>query len=656
MPPFQKLSTWWLGPASQHPLSRPSSFHGVEHGYRFVVMQSFNNVQMNGWSCSPKNGPAQLTVLSHFFVRMTWSFSKTFKSLAKSCYLNHGLVPFTMLNNLSVCMLCSHFKNIHVDGWAALPNIPCHGPVRFTALNNVFVWMLCRHSTTFKWTAGRASPKHGPAYITVLSQLFVRMKWSLSITLKTKAGSCSSKHRPVPFTVLKNLFVWMLCSLFENIQVDGWAALPNNPCHGPASFAALNNVFVWMLCRLSTTCKWTAGRAPPNTVQLRSRFWVNFSSGWRKAFQKHSNFRLGRAPPNTAQFLPWCWRTFSSGCYAAISKTFKLMAGPRSPTLLSRPNSFCKIQQTCRFDVKQTFNNVLINGGLCSPKHGPAHVTVLKQLFVRVIWSSSKTCKSMARTCFPKHGPIPFTMLKNLFVWMLCSYFKNIQVDGWAAFPNIPCHGPAHFAASKNFFLLMLCWFSTAFKWTTARAPPNTVKFNSRRWVNFWSGWHETFLKHSKFWLGRAPPNTVQFYSRCYRTFSCGCYAAIQKHSSWWLGRAPQHPLSRPSSIHGVKHGYRFNVMQIFNNVQLNGWSCSPKHGPAQFTMLSHLFVWMAWSSSKTFKSLAKSCYRKHGPVHFTMLTKLFVWMLCSLLKTFKLMAGPRFPTSPVTAQFISRS
>ena len=195
MQPFQKHSSWWLGRALHYPLSRPSSFHGGKHGYRFDVMQTFNNVQMNGWSCSPKHGPAQFTVLSQLFVRMAWSFSKIFEILD---------------------------------------------------------------------------------------------------------GSCSPKHGPNLFTVLKNYFVWVLCSLFKTIQVDGWAALPNIPCHGPAHFTALNKVFFLMLCRLSTAFKWTAGRAPPNTVQLKSRCWVNLLPGWREAFQKHSNFRLGRAPPNTA--------------------------------------------------------------------------------------------------------------------------------------------------------------------------------------------------------------------------------------------------------------------------------------------------------------------------------------------------------------------
>ena len=218
MQPFQKHSSWWLGRAPQHSLSRPSSFYCVKQSFFFDVMQTFNNVQMNGWSCSPKHGPAQFTVLSQLFVRMAWSFLKTFEILD---------------------------------------------------------------------------------------------------------GSCSPKHGPNLFTVLKELFVWMLCSLFKNIKIDGWAALPNIPCHGPAHFTALSKFFFLMLCRLSTAFKWTAGRAPPNTVQLNSRCWVNFSSGWREGYQKHPKFRLGPALPYTAQFLPWCWRTFSSGYYAAFSKTFK---------------------------------------------------------------------------------------------------------------------------------------------------------------------------------------------------------------------------------------------------------------------------------------------------------------------------------------------
>ena len=366
MQPFQELSSWWLGRAPEHPLSRPSSFRGVETFFRLDVMQIFNNVQMNGWSCSPKHGPAQFTSLSQLFVGMVWNISKTFETLAGSCSPKHGPYLFTVLQNFFVWMLCSHFKNFQVDGWAALPNISCHGPAHFAALNMNIVLMLCRLSTTFKWTAGRAPPNT----VQLKSRCWVNFSsgWREAFQKHSKIwlGRVTRNTAQFLFTMLRNFFVWMLCNHFENIQVDGWAALPNIPCHGPARFAALNIGIVLMLCRLSTTFKWTVGRAPPNTVQLKSRCWVNFSSGWREAFQKHSNFklgrappntvqlksrcwvnllpgwreafqkhsnfRLGRAPPNTAQFLSRCWRIFSSGCYANISKTFKVMAGPRSPT------------------------------------------------------------------------------------------------------------------------------------------------------------------------------------------------------------------------------------------------------------------------------------------------------------------------------------
>ena len=87
----------------------------------------------------------------------------------------------------------------------------------------------------------------------------------------------------------------------------------------------------------------------------------------------------------------------------------------------------------------------------------------------------------------------------------------------------------------------------------------------------------------------------------------------------------------------------------------MNGRSCSPKHGPGHFTVLKNLFVWMKCSFLKTFELMAGLCSPKHGPVLFTVLKKLFVWMFCSHVKTFKFMAGPRSPTSPVTAQVISR-
>ena len=63
----------------------------------------------------------------------------------------------------------------------------------------------------------------------------------------------------------------------------------------------------------------------------------------------------------------------------------------------------------------------------------------------------------------------------------------------------------------------------------------------------------------------------------------------------------------------------------------------------------------MVLSFWKTFELVAGPYSPKHGPVFFTVLRNIFVWMLCSHVKTFNFMAGPCSPTSPVTAQLISR-
>ena len=211
---------------------------------------------------------------------------------------------------------------------------------------------------------------------------------------------------------------------------------------------------------------------------------------------------------------------------------------------------------------------------------------------------------------------------------------KNIQVYAWAALTNIPCHGPADFAALKNPFVLVLCRLWITFKWTAVRAPPNTVQLISRCWRLFFSELYEAFQKHSSLRLGRVIPNTAQMFSRCWRTVSSGCYAAIWKHSSLWLGRAHQHLPSPPSSFCGVEESFRFDVMQTCNNVQMNGWSCSPKHSPARFTKSKKFFVWMAWNFSRTYNFKTGPCFFKRGPVPFAALKNLFVWMLCKHLKT----------------------
>ena len=163
----------------------------------------------------------------------------------------------------------------------------------------------------------------------------------------------------------------------------------------------------------------------------------------------------------------------------------------------------------------------------------------------------------------------------------------------------------------------------------------------------------------------------------------------FKNHSSSWLGRAPQQPLSRPSWFCGVEESFRFDVMQIVNNVHMNSSSCSPKHDPVHFTV-SKLFSrhvvmkllrnirfdgWAVLPETRpssfhdvenlfrldvmhTFKTIqvygcaALPNIPCHGPADFAGLKNLFVLFLCRLSTTFKSTAR-RAP--PNTIQLISR-
>ena len=303
----------------------------------------------------------------------------------------------------------------------------------------------------------------------------------------------------------------------ENIQVYGWAALPNIPCHGPAHFAELKNRFVLMLCRLSTTLEWTASPAPPITVQLISRCWKGFSSWWYEAFQKHSNQKLGRAPPNTAQFLSRCWKTFSSECYAANYSHSSLWPGRAPQHPLSRPSSFREldvlpetrsssfqgVEQVFRFDGMKPFKNIRTCGWAVLPQTRP--------------------------TCF--YG------VDKSFRLDVMQLLENIQIYGETALPNISCHGPAHFTALKNLFVLMLCRLSTTFKWTACSAI-----------------------------------------------------------------------LTLSSTIHGVEKIVFLDGMKLFQNSQMYGWAVLPQARPSFFHGVENFFFWMLCSHSKTFKFVAGPC------------------------------------------------
>ena len=160
-------------------------------------------------------------------------------------------------------MLCSYFKNIQVDGWAALPNIPCHGPA-------YFVLMLCRFATASNerlvvLPQTRSSSNHavGSTFPPDGMKLFRNILYLSWVVLP--------QTRPSSFHGVEKLFRLDVMQPFQKHSSWWLSCAPQHVCHGPAHFAAFNILVVLLLCRLSTTYKWTAGRAPPNTVQLISR-------------------------------------------------------------------------------------------------------------------------------------------------------------------------------------------------------------------------------------------------------------------------------------------------------------------------------------------------------------------------------------------------
>ena len=211
------VSFWFYGDIQQRsnermfvlPQTRSRAFHGVEELFRLDGMKLFKNSRIYGWAVFPQTRPSSF----------------------------HGVEEFILMDVMQPC------KNIQVDGWAALPNILCPGPAHFAALKNHFVLMLCRHSTTFKWTDGRALPNTAqpisrcwkPSHLDGMKRFKIIRTYGWVVLPQTRFNSFHGVEESICMDVLQPC---------KNIQVYGWAAFPNIPCHGPAHIAALKTRFV----------------------------------------------------------------------------------------------------------------------------------------------------------------------------------------------------------------------------------------------------------------------------------------------------------------------------------------------------------------------------------------------------------------------------
>ena len=533
---MQKHSSLWLGRAPQHPLSRPSWFRGVEKSFRFDVIQTFNNVETNGWSCSPKHGPAHITVLKNLLIWMAWNFSKTFELMAGPCS-------------------------------------PKHGPVRFTVLKFLFAWMFGSHVKTFKFMAGPRFPTSP-----VTAQLISRRWRIVSFWCCADFQLCLNERmivlpqtRSRSFHGVDDFFYRDGMKLFKIIRTYGWVVFPQTR---PSSFHRVEKPFRLNIKRSS----FWLGRAPQHPLS-RPSFFCGVEELFRfdvmqtlnnvqtKGFSKTLELMVGPCSSKHGPVLLTVLKNFFVWMLWSHVKTFKFMAGPHFPTSSVTAQLNLRrwriVSLWCCADIQQRTNERLFVLPLTrfSSFHNVENFSHLdgRKLF--------KNIRTYGWAVLPQTRPNYFHGVEELFRLDVMQPFKHNQVDGWAAIPNFFCYGsffchsPALFAALRSRFVLMLCRHSTTFNRTDVRAPPNTVQGISRCWRTVSSGWYEVF-------------KNIPTYG--------------------WVVL----PQTRPSFVHGVDELFCLeicvDVLQPCKNNQVYGWAALPNilcHGQAHFAALKNRFV-----------------------------------------------------------------
>ena len=307
--------------------------HGPAHfaalRSHFVLMLSRLSTTFKSTAvCAPPNTVQLISrCQKQFFVWMIWSYSKPLKFVAGPCSPNCVPVPFAMLKNLFVWMLCNLLKPFNFLAGRA-PQPPLSRPNSFRGVKKSFRFMQIVNNVQIK--GGSFFAKHGPAYFAMLKRFFVLMVLSFSKTLDFMAGPCSPKHGPAHFTVSKTFSRLDGMKLFKNTRICGWAVLPHAR---PNPFVLLENFFIGTLCFILNTFKLMPGPRSPTsfvTAQLNSRRLKVFTQWCYADFQHCSNERLvvnngwssttfkskaGHSSPSTVQLTSRCWSDFSSGWY-----------------------------------------------------------------------------------------------------------------------------------------------------------------------------------------------------------------------------------------------------------------------------------------------------------------------------------------------------
>ena len=238
---------------------------------------------MNGWSCSPKHGPAHFTVLKQLFVRMIWSFLKIINCMARPRFSKHGPVPFTVLKNLFCLDVMQPFWK-HSSWWLGRsPTSPVTAQLILRRWSIFSSWCFADYlqrsnERLVVLLQTRSSSYHG------VESTFRPNGVKFFKNIQNLDCIVLPQTRPSSFHGFEKLFGLDVMQPFQKHSSWWLGRAPQHPLSRPSSFCGVKHLFVLMLCRFSTTFKWTAGRAPSNTVQFKSRCSLYFSSGWHETF------------------------------------------------------------------------------------------------------------------------------------------------------------------------------------------------------------------------------------------------------------------------------------------------------------------------------------------------------------------------------------
>ena len=170
-------------------------------------------------------------------------------------------------------------------------------------------------------------------------------------------GPCSPKHSSKFFTVLKDRFVWMLCNQIITFKLMAGPRSSTSPVMAQLHLRHWKIISFWCCEDFQQSSKERKFVLPQTRCSFFHGVEELFCRNGMKLFKNIGTYGFAVLPQTRPSFVH---AVENSMCmvFCRHVKTFKFMAWPRSPTSRSRPSSFCGVEESFRFDVVQTFNNV----------------------------------------------------------------------------------------------------------------------------------------------------------------------------------------------------------------------------------------------------------------------------------------------------------